>query len=226
MQGLILRFLPNLLPGLSALVNPFVLVVLAVVAVGGFTAGWKVEEWRWSASLTAIAEANLKAVQDFFERQRKNNQVVAGKLNVDRAKLDADRLAFNEEFKNAKSKGPILKGNCQQPAGDAPGAQPTAPGGVVPQPSKIAAGVVCDADCIRLWHDGLAQGLPATYGGWRADAANTAPDSIDGDALIENGAANGARCNAIRSIAIGWQTKACLEGWWNGPECAALLDSR
>ena len=48
MKALIMRFLPNLLPGLGAFANPWVLVgvlaVAAAVGAGGFKLGWDVRD--------------------------------------------------------------------------------------------------------------------------------------------------------------------------------------
>lgn len=223
------RFLPSLIPGLQAFLNPWVLLGIIAVATAGFTAGWKVESWRWDASEKAAAEASLKAVQAFFDREKANNQRVAAGLNADRARLEQDRTDYQEALNAARRNGPILKASCPNnpPGGQgAPGgslAVAGAPSGGAAASDVGAAGVVCDAACIRLWHDGLAQGLSGAYGGWRADAANSAPDSIAADDLFSNAGANFAGCNAIRSVALGWQRKACLEGWWKGPECSTLL---
>lgn len=228
-MNFIARFLPSLLPGLQAFLNPWVLLGIIAVATAGFTAGWRVEGWRWEASEKEAAEAALKAVEAHFARQKANNEKVAAGLNADRVKLEADRTNFQEALDAARRKGPIFKASCPN---NPPGGQ-GAPGGALAVAGASpggaaasdvgAAGVVCDAACIRLWHDGLAQGLPGPYRGWRADADNTAPDSIAADDLFANAGANAASCNAIRSIALGWQRKACLEGWWRGPECAVLL---
>lgn len=223
-------FLAGLVPGLSMLTNPVVLIALAIMAASCFTAGWKVESWRWDASLKATADDNLKRVQKYFDDQRKNNEKVTAGINADRVALESDRTKFQEQYDAARRNGPILKSQCkpnpipQRPGGAPGGASAVAeasPGGAAASDAG-AAGVVCDAACMRLWNDGLAQGLPSAYAGWRANAAGAATDTVEGDALIGNAGANAARCNAIRSVAIGWQRKACLEGWWTGPECVAL----
>lgn len=229
-MGAVARFLPSLVPGLSALTNPVVLVVLAALTIGSFTTGWKVESWRWDASLKDVAEDNLRRVQEFFDKERKNSELVAAGLNKDRADLQEDQRKFQENFDAARRNGPILKASCpntQRPSvapgvGSATTVAESTPGVAAPASDAVGAGVVCDAACMRLWNDGLAQGLPDAYGGWRADAVPGPSDSVEGDALIANGAANGARCNAIRSTLIGWQRKACLAGWWRGAECRAL----
>lgn len=47
-------FLPGLVPGLSMLTNPVVLIVLAVVAVAGFGTGWTVQGWRLGADVARL----------------------------------------------------------------------------------------------------------------------------------------------------------------------------
>ena len=64
MNALIARFLPNLLPGLGAFANPWVLLVLLVMLVGSFLFGVHMEAGRLEAF-----EAQVKVVGDAQNRR-------------------------------------------------------------------------------------------------------------------------------------------------------------
>jgi prophage endopeptidase len=58
---------------LAGLLNPQALIggaiALAIAAAAGFGAGWKVESWRWDASLKEAAEARAQALSDGIKEQ-------------------------------------------------------------------------------------------------------------------------------------------------------------
>lgn len=227
-MGALARFLPSLGPAAGAFLNPWVLLVAVAIAAAGFTAGWKVEAWRWDASLTATAEANLKSLQSFFGRQRTNNQATARQIARDRTKLAGDRAAFDEEMRNAKP-GDLVDVDC----GKREGGQPAGGTAIVGDPSgsglQLPAVEREEGPRVRLsargcfmWNRALAVGLPSTYGGWLADANAACTGPVEVNVAIENVERNAEIANELRSVVIGWQTKACREGWWTGPECIAL----
>lgn len=218
------RYLPSLAPGAAAFLNPWVLLVVIGIAVAGFTAGMKVEGWRWDASLKDVAEWNTKYIQGFMGKQRQENGEISARLAATQAQADADRRKFEEQLQHAKDgkpQGTIFTVSADpESTGDSKGAGEAQGQGLNLATARLR--VTCDRACIGLWHDGLAQGLPDAYSQWRADAAAGAPDSVDEADLIRNAAENFALANHLRAQLLGWQRKACHEGWASRDECTGL----
>lgn len=223
MIGFVTRFLPSLLPAVSAFANPWVWGALAVALMSAFTLGWRVESWRWDAANTDILENNLKIVTAFWQRQNKNNQATARELERDRAKLDSDRAVFDEELANVDPTA-LVQVDCPkpQPRRDTPARvavtipAPPRPAAEEPAPSPR---VHLSPEFCRLFNTGLAVGLPDSYGGWLADAKAGCAGPVEVDAVLRIAERNAEIANGMRSQLLGWQAKACREGWWKGAEC-------
>jgi hypothetical protein len=228
-MGWLLRLLPTFAPALKVLANPWVLLVAVLAVAAIYAAGLKTgvdwEQGKQAERELAAERAWTKYLNEFFARQRSNNDRVAARLLADSAQLELDRQAFREAQHAANRKGPVLKPVCPaQPerrqeadAGTPAGDEPPAPRG------EPAGRVVCDDACVRLWNAAIAVGLPEPDRGRFADATAAASGPVGDAELFANLEENGARCNTVRSIARGWQMKACLEGWWQGAECEALV---
>ncbi len=223
-MGFIARFLPSLAPGLSALANPWVLLIAIALLAVGFAGGIRVEAWRWDASLVDIERGNVAHLKDFMRREANINGALSDQLAAERTQSEIDRMNFDEELQHAKDERPqgtILTVHADPAAtGAAKGAGEPAGSGLSLASARLR--VTCDSACIRLWHDGLAQGLPSAYGDWRADAAAGAPDSVDETELIANAAANFRVANGLRSQLLAWQRKACAEGWATKAQCVGV----
>ena len=204
MSGFVARWLPGLAPGLGALLNPWVLLALVAFGTGCFTAGWKVESWRWDASLKDIAEQNTRFLQAYARRQGAINAGISTRLERERLRRVADRRKFQEDLANARSAS-LVEVDCPQPrpAGDP---APALAGGAEAGPVRLSAVAV------GLWNDGLAQGLPAAYGAWRADADARGAGAVDLRAALGNHGDNAAICNALRARLLGWQQWARENG--------------
>jgi len=223
MIGLVTRFLPSLLPAVSAFANPWVWGALVVSLMSAFTLGWRVESWRWDAANTAVLEDNLKIITAFWQRQNRNNQATAREIERDRAKLDADRVLFDEELANVDPTA-LVEVECPkpQPTGNpAPRIAVTIPAPPEPAAAQPAPSprVHLSAEFCRLFDTGLAVGLPDSYGGWLADAKAACAGPVEVDAVLRVVERNGEIANGMRSQLLGWQAKACREGWWKGNEC-------
>lgn len=212
MVSFIARVLPGLAPGLTAFLNPWVLVIAGVLFVAGIGTGFKIESWRWDASLKDIAEANIAYIKTFVRKDAQINAAVSAKLARDREKLNKDRSAFQRKLNNARKDGPLI--TIPEPS---PADGTTVVGGTGLRLDDRPA--ECNVRCIGLYHDGLAQGLPEAYGAWRADAEAAAPNTVTADELIVNAAENFAIGNYLRSQILGWQQWACDNGLFSGPEC-------
>lgn len=225
-MSLIARFLPSLVPGLGAFLNPWVLLVLIAFGAACFGAGVQVEGWRWDASLKIIAESRTAFVKSFYQRNAKINAEVASKLAADRDQLARDQRQFEEKLR-ATPKEDLVELSCPgqpagQPAEEIPGAGYSS--GLRP-PAAVdpgVPGVRLSAAAVSLWNDGLAVGLPDAYGGWRADAEAGGAGPVEIKDALANVKDNGAVANVLRSQLLGWQRTACLKGWWSGPECEGL----
>lgn len=221
-MGLIARFLPSLIPGLQALVNPWVLLALVAMAAGCFTAGWKVESWRWDASLTAIAEAHAEALKAYAASQREITAGVARNLTAAERDRDTWADSFDEELRHAK---PNKLADCGEPAtrsaptaiaGEPEGSGvrlPTGDGAERGGPRLLAGGV-------RLWNRGLATGASAAERGLWLDAADAGAGPVEIVDAIANVKANAELLGQCRAREAGWHETACRQGWWVGPECS------
>lgn len=223
MKALVDRFLPSLIPGLGAFLNPWVWGALVVALLTGFSGGWKVESWRWEASDAAVLESNLKILAAFWQRQRTNNEATARQLAQDRDKLDTDRRDFDEELSDADAQN-LVQVDCPaaQPRRDvAPRVAVTFPPSPASAPAPAAPGprVHLSADGCRLFNKGLAVGLPDAYGGWGVDAEAGCAGPVEIEDVIRTVERNAEIANGLRSRLLAWQAKACKEGWWKGPEC-------
>lgn len=170
MGGLIARFLPSLVPGLSAFLNPWVLLGVIAAASACFGAGVVVEGWRWDAAETDKAREQVNSLMTQARKDAAVNADVAALLAEDRAGLDADREEFDKE-KRRVPKTQLVEVDCPRP--DA--ARVTQAAGAAPAPSAALGGdgprVRLSADAVRLWNLALGVGLPAAYGDWRTDGA-------------------------------------------------------
>lgn len=230
-MGWLLRLVPTFAPALKLLANPWVLLMVVLAAGALYAAGLKTgvgwEQGKQAERDLAAERAWTLYLNEFFARQKSNNEIVAAQLRTDKAQLALDRQEFKEAKDAASSKGPVLKPRCPSAAPAEPrraeaavAVAPAMP--AEPAPAREPAGrVVCDDACVGLWNAAIAVGLPEPHRGQFADAAAAASGPVDGDELFVNLERNSARCNTIRSVALGWQRKACLEGWWKGAECDA-----
>lgn len=172
MGGLIARFLPSLVPGLSAFLNPWVLLGVIAAASACFGAGVMVEGWRLDASETEKARDQINSLMTQARKDAVVNADVAALLADDRAELDADRQEFDKE-KRRVPKTQLVEVDCPKP--DASGAAAVADAG----PSAPAAAALggdgprarLSADAVRLWNIALGVGLPDAYGDWGVDGA-------------------------------------------------------
>jgi len=230
----LLRFVPTFAPALKVLANPWVLLVAALAVAAIYGMGLKTGiDWEQGkqAALDLERERQWTAyLRDFFARQDENNRVVAGRLAGDRARLAADRAKFREERDAANSQGPVIKARCPKPrqqpqpqrGAEARPVAPAVPAEAAPG-GDAADGVVCDDACIRLWNSAVSVGLSEAERRQFADAASAVAGPLGERAFFANVEENAARCSVARSIARGWQMKACLEGWWTGAECKDLV---
>lgn len=171
MGGLIARFLPSLLPGLSAFLNPWVLLGVIAAASACFGAGVVVEGWRWDAAETDKAHDQVNRLMSEARKDAGVNADVAAALAGDRAELDADREEFEKE-KRRVPKTQLVEVEC--PRQDAPGSAEAAGAALAPGAAALGGDghrVRLSADAVRLWNLALGVGLPAAYGDWRADGA-------------------------------------------------------
>lgn len=221
--ALVGEFLPSLLPAVSAFANPWVWGAFAVALIVAFSTGWQVESWRWDAANTAVLENNLKIISAFWKRQAEGNADTARRLAADREKLDADRLAFDEELANAEPAS-LVEVSCPKPQPARTPAQRNALAAAplpdaAPAPAAPGPRVELSAAGCKLFNDGLAVGLPDAYGGWRADAEAACTGPVEITEVLRINRANAEITNTLRSRLLAWQAKACKEGWWKGSEC-------
>lgn len=224
-MNFIARFLPSLAPGISAFLNPWVFLVAIVLAAAGFAAGVKVEGWRWDASVKDIADANVAYLKRYAAHEREVDGTISARREAELTKLAKDKRALQEKLNHAtdhRPQGTILTVAADPaPTGGAPGAgEPTVQGLNL---ATTRLRITCDRACVGLWNDALAQGLPDTYGAWRADAQAASPDSVSETDLFRNAAENFALANDLRSQLLSWQRKACAEGWAAKDQCSKGL---
>lgn len=124
----------NMIPGVSALKAG-----LAVIAiVGAFTAGWKVESWRWGAAETAVAEASIHAIE--AETAKDNTASAALVQQEEKARVvtrtitkTVDRIVEKPVYRNV-----CLDADGLHAANDALAGKATTPG----QPDGAVPGAV------------------------------------------------------------------------------------
>ncbi len=223
-MNFIARFLPSLAPGVSAFLNPWVFLVAIGLAAAGFAAGVKVEGWRWDASVKDIADANVAYLKSYATHEREVDGAISARRGAELEKLAEDKRKLQEKLDHAtdhRPQGTILTVAADPaPTGGAQGAgEPTVQGLNL---ATTRLRITCDRACVGLWLDALAQGLPDTYGQWRADAQAASPDSVTEADLFRNAAENFALANDLRSQLLSWQRKACAEGWASAAECRGL----
>lgn len=195
------------------LINPWVWLAVVAVYLAGFASGVKLESLRWDASLKDIAEQSTAFIKSFYRAEQTQNASVSGALAKQRDAMAQDARNWRKKADDLKPTG-LLTCTSEQPA--VPSSSAAASGGAPREdtnPPGVRASVVCGPECVRLWNDALGIGLPEAYDTWRTDAAASAPGSVTGDALIENAAENFAIANQLRAQLLGWQRKACREGW-------------
>lgn len=98
----------NLIPGMGALKAG-----VAVIAIlGAFTAGWKVESWRWGAAETAVAEANIHAI----EAQAAKNNVASAALATKEENVRVVTQTITRTVNKIVEK-PVYRNVCLEPDG-------------------------------------------------------------------------------------------------------------
>lgn len=196
-KTLIARFLPNLIPGIGALANPWIWLVLIAMLAGAFAAGVRVESWHRDSADKAATEAWAKAYAAQVGRYRDNATQVAADLEAERVKrADADR-AWKEKLKNAK-----------QPLATCTSAQ----AGTV-SAAIVAPTVLLTPEFVGLLNDAWQVGLPAAGDPGRADGAGAGPDPATPEDVLGNVEDNANICNGLRKQVSGWQNLARANGW-------------
>ena len=209
-KALLARFLPSLVPGLGAFLNPWVLLAAIGLFAAGFGSGVRVEAWRWDASLASIAEAQEKALQAFYARQRAIMAEIGAELAGERAARDRDRRTFERRLADANEKD-LTTVACDESAGGAASVPASAADEAAARGSAPA--VRFTPEFVGLWDAALVQGLPAAVGAERVDggAAGTAPPGPKD--LLDNLGENGRRTNECTSKLLAWQRLARKNGW-------------
>jgi len=212
------RFVPSLLPGLSAFLNPWVLVVAGGIAVAGFTAGLRIEALRWDASLKDIAVQEAAQTRDWIKRQAATVADLSGKL----AAAKADRHAAQRNFEEALAHAPkesLVEIECpvKKPVravahrgGDA-GVGLKAPPAAEPDAAVGAHARLSDR-YRRLWNDALGIALPSADRAAWIDGANAASGPVEADDSLRNLAANAELLGQCRDREVGWQEFARRNG--------------
>ncbi len=118
MMGLIARFLPSLVPGLTAFLNPWVLLTLLGALLGSFFYGMHIESVKFAAfraQVAVIGEAqNAKAAQkakDDKALKKETDNV----YKVENDKLARDNAALGKRVREGAGSSYVSAG--QQPAG-------------------------------------------------------------------------------------------------------------
>ena len=194
-KSLIARFLPNLIPGLGALANPWVWLVLIALLAGAFAAGVRVESWHRDSADDAARIAWEKAYTAQIGRYRDNAAQVAGDLEAERTKrADAER-AWKERLKNAKQLA-----TCTQA------------GSVSPVPIS-GASVRLTAEFVGLLNGAWQVGLPAAGNPGGTDGTSPGTDPATPEEVLGNVEDNASLCNGLRRQVNGWQALARKNGW-------------
>ena len=203
-MGFLTRFLPSLMPGLGALANPWVLVILAVFAAGCFATGVKVEGWHRDSAEKVQTDAFAAGLKTFHAKQQANNDAISTTLNSERAKAAQDQADWRTWYERNKGNlFTVISGpSSSSETADA------SPSAHVPPIAGVR--IICGTECVSGWHSALAQGLPGTYRTWRTDAVSGAPDSVEASDLVANAAENFAACNSIRGRLLAFQDWARL----------------
>lgn len=101
-MGLIARFLPNLIPGLGALANPWVLLALLSALVGAFMFGVHLEAGRFEAFKQTVAAVGKAQEVQSAQRTKDRKAITTGVDNVhqlETSKLRATVLALDRKLR-------------------------------------------------------------------------------------------------------------------------------
>ncbi len=217
MKALLTSFLPNLLPGLGALVNPWVIIAVLAAAAGCFLAGMHLQTQLFESVHAHQLEIQITKIAAFGARQRTENAALADNLNSETTKRRDSERKLAEALRRT-SPSQLVEDSCQ----DAPGAV------AKPNPAPMA-GEVRDvasmrvlrlsADGVRLWNERLALGVVDADRRQFVDDANTTAGAVEITDAIQNVADNAALLGECRERELAWQKKACQNKWWAGPEC-------
>ncbi len=198
MGALLARVAPNLLPGLGAFLNPWVLLILAASLGTAFACGVRVESWHRDSAEKSTAEAWAKTYVDQVEKFRTSAALTTAALEMQRKTSAADEAAWKERLKNAK-----------RPLGTCTAAAPGQPAG--------AAAVLLTSEFVGLLNDAWKIGLPAARDPAGPDGTAGGSDSVSPERVLGNVKDNAKLCNGFREIIRGWQDLARRNGWVRSP---------
>lgn len=218
--SLLLKVAPNLLPGLGALLNPWVLLIVGLVWCAGIGTGVYVQDVRWDASLKNIAEREAADLRRFLERQGVIVAAVSGDLNKARAELDQAHNQLAEALARVDNQQ-LFEVECpaDHPArhvalgGDAGiGLKLPKKAGVDVPPVQGAPAVRLSDTYRRLWNAGLSLAVPEPDRARWLDGANARSGSVGAIDTLRNGQINAALLGQCRAREAGWQAFARENG--------------
>lgn len=203
MTALITRFLPGLLPGLGAFLNPWVLIVIAIALGGAFAGGVTVEGWHRDSGDLASTEAWAKQYVADIDRYRGNADLTRAALVMQKKMADdAEAKWILEKSKNAK---PLA--TCAPAAEAKPGEAPASNDPVV----------MLTPEFVGLYNGALEIGLREAGDPGGAHAGTRGPGSVNPDGVLDNVKDNAKLCNGFREVILQWQALARRNGWVKSP---------
>lgn len=210
MLALISRFAPSLIPGLGAMLNPWVIIAFLVMISGAYLAGYREAGIHQKAADNSAVNKALVDAAKFIGRQQVENAALSNRLAHEKKERDNDQRDF-EAMLARTPPGALVNVDCPQQTGatqDQSSASGAAP-----------AHVQLSVDGVRLWNKALSLGVVDAERGRFADAANSGSGPVEIADAIQNVAENAAILGECRARESAWQRKACDNGMWKGAPC-------
>ena len=180
-----------------------ILVLLLLVTFGlGLHTGVSREQGEQAKLEVKRQKAESDALAQFWVGQRAMNAKTAADLESARQDRDKYRRSLAKRNVQRETLVDVV-----------PPSPPTAGVPAVPAAARLST------IGVREWNLRLALGLSEADRGRWTDAANTGAGPVEVDDAIQNVEDNAAILGECRARELGWQRKACAEGWWVGPPC-------